>query len=169
MFSKQQLDEFLQESNNIEKEYSLEAFEDAQLAWQYAYKNRDKPFDLKYLLKIHKLLLKRLRPDIAGKLRKCDVYIGGERRDYTTEKELIAKLELVFGILNEFKLKGKSKARKDEWTRIAHVHFEWVHPFEDGNGRSGRILWAIHRIKLGLPLRIIHEGEEQYRYYEWFR
>jgi len=169
MITQQQIDEFLQESNNIEKEYSFKAFEDAQLAWKYAYKNRNKSFDLKYLLEIHKLLMKRLRPDIAGKLRDCAVYIGGEKRTYTNRKELVAKLELVFGILNNFDFKNRNQERKNEWTRMGHIHFEWIHPFEDGNGRTGRILWAMHRIKLDLPIRIIHEGEEQYRYYEWFR
>jgi DNA phosphorothioation-dependent restriction protein DptG len=50
-----------------------------------------------------------------------------------------------------------------------HIEFEGIHPFEDGNGRVGRILLNVHRISVGLPILIIHEGAEQMKYYEWFR
>ena len=50
-----------------------------------------------------------------------------------------------------------------------HIDFEQLHPFEDGNGRVGRILYNIHRVTLGLPIHIIHEGEEQMEYYKWFK
>ena len=31
-----------------------------------------------------------------------------------------------------------------------HVEFERLHPFMDGNGRTGRALWAWHMLRLGL-------------------
>lgn len=31
----------------------------------------------------------------------------------------------------------------------AHVVFEDLHPFMDGNGRTGRLLWAKHMLKIG--------------------
>lgn len=31
----------------------------------------------------------------------------------------------------------------------AHVAYEMLHPFTDGNGRSGRALWAWHMLKIG--------------------
>jgi len=37
-----------------------------------------------------------------------------------------------------------------------------------GNGRVGRILYNIHRLLLGLPIHVIHEGKEQKEYYTWF-
>lgn len=33
---------------------------------------------------------------------------------------------------------------------IGHVHFEAVHPFSDGNGRVGRMLWALQMAAAGL-------------------
>ena len=50
-----------------------------------------------------------------------------------------------------------------------HIWFEKIHPFEDGNGRTGRILMNIQRLNAGLPLLIIHEGKEQMEYYKWFQ
>lgn len=36
---------------------------------------------------------------------------------------------------------------------VGHAHFEAVHPFTDGNGRIGRILWALQMVAAGkLPL-----------------
>jgi Fic family protein len=36
---------------------------------------------------------------------------------------------------------------------VGHVHFEAVHPFSDGNGRIGRMLWALQMVAAGrLPL-----------------
>lgn len=52
--------------------------------------------------------------------------------------------------------------------KLVHVEFEDLHPFPDGNGRTGRILYNWHRIQLGLPVHVIHEGDEQYDYYQWF-
>lgn len=31
----------------------------------------------------------------------------------------------------------------------AHVNYEMLHPFTDGNGRSGRALWVWHMLKIG--------------------
>jgi Fic family protein len=38
---------------------------------------------------------------------------------------------------------------------VGHAHFEAVHPFTDGNGRTGRALWAIQMICAGsMPLHL---------------
>ena len=63
---------------------------------------------------------------------------------------------------------------EEEYAKHVHVMFENVHPFEDGNGRTGRILYNLHRLKLGLPIHIImadwpKKDGQQRAYYEWFR
>ena len=50
-----------------------------------------------------------------------------------------------------------------------HIQFEHIHPFEDGNGRVGRILMNFQLVKKGLPILVIHEGKEQREYYKWFK
>jgi len=50
---------------------------------------------------------------------------------------------------------------------IGHAHFEAVHPFSDGNGRVGRILWPLQMAAAGhLPLYIsgyIEQQRDDYR------
>lgn len=44
---------------------------------------------------------------------------------------------------------------------VGHVHFEAVHPFTDGNGRTGRVLWPLQMICAGyMPLYISGYVEE---------
>lgn len=162
--------EFLRESNAIENIYSAQALEDAKIAWKFAYKERERITSNDYVLTIHKLLMRRLNKEIAGKFRKCPVYIGGQRKD--NYEDLNGQiLEWIFKTyINDFHVKKRTSLYdRDDLTRAAHIEFENIHPFEDGNGRTGRILYNIHRLNLGLTMHIIHEGEEQQNYYQWFR
>ncbi len=158
--------EFLTHSNYIESEYSVEALSDAKRAWTFAYENRLKKMDVNYILEIHKILLKRLNPRIAGKIRDCEIFIGGLRKDFISEQVIKEDLEdWMKGTKLLTDIFGGMAEHNIEQT---HVEFEQIHPFEDGNGRVGRILYNIHRIKEKLPIHIIHEGQEQKEYYKWF-
>lgn len=157
MIKESKVEEFLKESNAIEREYSEIALQDAKQAWIMAVLNRTE-IDLSYIIGIHRRLLKRLNSSISGKIRTVPVYIGGELRDQNKE-QIIKELTK----LCEWKPNTWGGIKK--W----HIRFEKIHPFEDGNGRTGRILMNIQRINSGLPLLIIHEGEEQMEYYKWFR
>lgn len=149
--------EFLFESNKIEREYSKEALEDAKQTWTIAKLNSKNSNKIEYILRVHKRLLKRLNPRIAGKIRKCDVSIGG-RLGISPEKIEVELKKLL-------KIIPKTHHEIKTW----HIIFEQIHPFEDGNGRTGRILMNIQRLKIGLSILIIHEGKEQMKYYEWFK
>lgn len=155
--SKEEL-EFLDHSNRIEREYSTISLEDAIKAWRWSKKE---PITLKTILGIHKRVMKRLRPDIAGKLRNCDVWIGGHRKIFISETLLKDELKT----LCEIPIGMEAEEIIKNW----HIAFEKIHPFEDGNGRVGRILYNLQRLRAGLPIHIIHEGGEQKEYYKWFQ
>jgi fido (protein-threonine AMPylation protein) len=169
---------FLRESNAIEEEYSQEALEDAIIAWTFAKaelaKNKGQ-MNINFLLEIHKRLMTRLNPRIAGLIRENAVYIGGECRDQSKD-EIIEELNNLFNQWNKRQfITGNSastekleKHIKSEWVRKWHIQFEAIHPHEDGNGRTGRILMNLQRLDLGLPILIIYDREKS-KYYEWFR
>lgn len=147
--------EFLKESNSIEREYSSISLIDSVEAWNYA-KNLKK-INNKTILNIHKKLMKNLNPRIAGKMRNVNVMVGG--RICLSPKKIKKHLEALCKVI------PKNEEDIKQW----HITFEAIHPFEDGNGRTGRIIMNLQRIMVKLPLLIIHEGPEQFEYYKWFK
>lgn len=168
--SKKKLHSFIRESNAIEMEYSEEAFEDALSAWEYLKEQNKLSVDI--ILATHFLLAKRLRPDIAGRFRTCDVWIGGKKKSFISVQlieEDIKKFLTDMGTSPELPIEDLERFVKN-----CHIEFEYIHPFEDFNGRVGRLLMNWQRQKLGLPIHIIHAdwgtgGDEQRSYYQWFK
>ena len=154
-----QLGEFLQESNAIERVYSEQAFRDAWAAWKFLLKYDPCELTLSIILNMHEKLLKNLNNRIAGKLRDCNVRVG---------YHICPDPTLVSGLLNEWLYKY-SLVDTEEDIQNAHIAFEEIHPFEDGNGRVGRIIMNWQRLKAGYPMLIIREGSEQMEYYKWFQ
>src|ERR1035437_1434174 len=165
----------LRESNAIEGVYSKHALQDAVKAWDWAYEHRKEPITDEYVLKIHALLLRRLNPSIAGKYRQCGVRVGGDfKMDYQNCPKKVKKwVEQAFQKdIMKYANRGKGISflyDRDNLTMERHIDFEEIHPFEDGNGRTGRILYNMQRVMLGLPLHIIHEGDELMHYYTLFQ
>ena len=56
----------------------------------------------------------------------------------------------------------------EETIKRFHISFEDIHPFGDGNGRVGRLIYCWMREKMGMPIHIIYEKDKQ-EYYQWFR
>lgn len=147
--------EFLYESNMIENEPSGIALLDSVFAWDYLLDQ--KKITPKVILATHALLMANLNPRIAGQIRTVPVYIGGR------EGRPVYQLMPLLDGLTQVKPRTEDDIKK--W----HVQFEEIHPFEDGNGRTGRLLMNYQRVKAGLEILTIHHGAEQFEYYKWFR
>lgn len=164
MPSKKKALEFLKESNNIESEYRDVALEDALKAWEYAMTLDE--LTINGILEVHRLLAQRMRPDIAGRFRNCGVWVGNHAG---------APWELVPGLMNEWFTKHGS-AKTEETIKKAHIEVERIHPHEDFNGRTYRLIMNFQRIKAGLPILVIRgwkEGENEHHpdqrsYYNWW-
>lgn len=59
---------------------------------------------------------------------------------------------------------------QDIFARIAkyHIEFEKIHPFEDGNGRTGRLLINYELLKNNLPPVVISK-DDRVKYFEFLR
>lgn len=155
--------EFLKESNAIEGEHSEEALQDSIQAWRYAKKHKSH-INKKIILGVHRNLMKRLNSRIAGKFR--NVQVGVNTKEGFKEAIHWARIH---DELNQLCNQAVYPVYMMEMIKDWHIQFEHIHPFEDGNGRVGRILMNIQLINEGLPLLIIHTGEEQQKYYKWFK
>jgi len=151
-----EITEFLVQSNYIENERSQQAHDDARVAWDYLVQKDE--LTEATLLETHYWLLRNLDREIAGKIRAVNVMI-------LSKKERLPHWQNVPQMLTS--LIRVTEPEADDIQRW-HVAFERIHPFRDGNGRTGRIIMNWQRIKQGLPLLIIHEGMEQQEYYKWF-
>lgn len=91
------------------------------------------------ILEMHKILMSRQRSVPAGVLREVPVWIGG--RSPVSASMVGVESRNLEAAMNDLLLFIK---RDDIPTlmkaALAHAHFENIHPFEDGNGRTGRAL-----------------------------
>lgn len=105
------------------------------------------------LREIHKTLIKGVRgkDKHPGEFRKGDVWIGvkgtkkGEARYLPPDAIHVPKL---MNDLEKF-LINRGKIHPLIACGLIHHRFEAIHPFEDGNGRVGRLLISLYLIKEG--------------------
>lgn len=147
--------EMLRESNAIEGVYDKDSFKQAELAWYYLMEQ--KTITPGVILKTHKILMlhSNLLPIHKGYFRDCEVTVGGR---YGLRYEKVP--EAIETWCDDVAVKAQPKAM--------HVDFEKIHPFVDGNGRVGRMLYNWMRLDQELPIDVIKESERQ-AYYSWFR
>lgn len=138
---------------------------DAQVAFAWDYISKVKELNRSSVCKIQKiitLLQDDLMPHQRGYTRsmsKVNVYIGDH---------VAPSWWLVDGMLDNWLLD-----MKEHWQTLTpkemHIRYEHIHPFADGNGRSGRMLMWWHEKKLGLEPSLILNETKYKEYYPWFQ
>ena len=168
-YTKKQIEEFLRESNTIEGVHSEEMFQDALKAWRYL--ARQKELTPEVVLETHRLLMVNsgLEGKYIGKIRDCDVFIGG-RAGLSPNLIRGALSSWLKDVETSVKIPGED----GKHIRLDHIEFERIHPWVDGNGRTGRMFMNWARMQAELPILIIHGdimtgGNEQREYYQWFK
>ena len=152
------VNEFIRESNLIEGVDDAGADRAALRAYLHLLEHER--LNLNNILDTHLALLKDIDMRIAGKLRNCNVRVGNRM---CPDWSLVPKL-LDAWFMNH------ARANTEDTIKKAHIAFEKIHGFEDGNGRLGRIIinWQRTKARPQLSVLIIKASERQ-EYYRWFK
>lgn len=111
---------------------------------------------------IHNLVLAD-RPEDRGTFRRVNVHIAGALTNPVQPYLIEPKIE---ELLNNYKVWSETM-HIVERVAIFHLQFESIHPFIDGNGRTGRLIMNLQLIKEGLPAINIKFADRR-KYYDAF-
>ena len=118
------------------------------------------PFSESIIKQIHTLVLMD-RPEDRGVYRRIPVKIMGA---YPTPPEPVVVPEQMEKLVKEF---SKKKLHPIESAALFHLKFEGIHPFVDGNGRTGRLILNLFLMQNGYPPINVKFADRK-RYYEAF-
>jgi Fic family protein len=93
---------------------------------------------------------------VPGKFREDSRVVGSYLApDYREVEKLISSL--CDWLIKEFHYnKGQDFPTAVIQAIVTHVYIEWIHPFGDGNGRTGRLLEFYILLRAGLPSIVSH-------------
>lgn len=133
-----------------------------------------RPITNNLLRQMHAVLLRGVRgEECAGRFRSKQVYIGNEHAGIASARFVPPPPHLLNDLMQSFETYVKDDRTLPALVHIALVHyqFETIHPFEDGNGRLGRILILLGLCQhdlLTLPLinASLHFERNKHEYYD---
>ncbi|MEK6975741.1 MAG: Fic family protein [Candidatus Thermoplasmatota archaeon] len=109
---------------------------------------RKNPIDLVSILELHETVFRAAPRKRPGQWRVSNVYIAGTSFRPPRRDEVVPLVE-AWCIEVAKRLRAKSSPLGNAaWM---HHRFEQIHPFEDGNGRAGRLLMNLFLVKAGWP------------------
>lgn len=146
-----------------------EVFEAKNLARVLTYvrhKAQEKELDKETILLLHQMLIGGIDDMIAGRFRTQHEYVR-------VGTHIAPAPEHVDRMIEEILVEYGSNWDMFFTDKIAkfHLDFETVHPFNDGNGRIGRVIINYQLQRLGFPVIIIRDKEkkEYYRAFSEYR
>ncbi len=153
------MEDHIRESNLIES--IDDAAEDRRSLKAWKWLEKQIRITQPVLLELHnRITLKQLPAAERGHYRHVNVRVG----NYYPPAPMIAQGQ-IYGWCLDLMDHWKTLDPKD-----MHIRFEKIHPFIDGNGRTGRMLMWWHEKKLGREPMLIRSNEaDRHYYYKWFQ
>ena len=150
----------------VSRDVSLrEVYEAKNLARVIGYirnKSKETETNKETILLLHQMLIGGIDDKIAGRFRKLGEYVRVGTHVAPAPEHVEKMIEAIIteytGDLSNYFLDKIAKF---------HLDFETVHPFNDGNGRIGRVLICFQLQRLGFPIIIIRDREKK-EYYKYF-
>ena len=134
-YLREECEQFMLESNKIEGENRVNPNDVEAVALVLKRINT-----VKDILLLHSTVGRYLRKDWVGKFRECDVMVGSYTPPHFTKVPDLMKQYI------------KDLPKLKSWE--AHNELEKIHPFEDLNGRIGRLIWLSKAVKEGYNFNI---------------
>ncbi|MFA5176385.1 MAG: Fic family protein [Candidatus Nanoarchaeia archaeon] len=117
---------------------------------------------LELLKKLHKLCFEGSK-SFAGEFRNVEVVIQNGRGEIIHAGVPVKKLKNALNDLVSWYKQNKNKFKPLVLAAIIHNQFEHIHPFQDGNGRVGRLLLNFILLKNKYPpINISFEDRREY-------
>lgn len=148
---------YIRESNGIEGIYDKKEIDQSLIAWKYL--NDLKVITHKDICKLQNIITEH-QPELLSEWRgtyrsfsKLDVSVGTYKAPRYEQVN-----QLMHGWLKELPLMSPT---------LAHIRFESIHPFADGNGRVGRMIYWWHCLQFGRTPELWTAKERKF-YYKLF-
>ncbi len=127
-------------------------------AYDFIIHNKRKKLDTKFLCELQRIVVKETRQNGIGELRNVNVRVGTHVASpfYSVPRKLTALVKWFNSNFN--------KHNPVVVSTYFHAMFEEIHPFVDGNGRSGRLLLNLMLQEKGFPPLIIFFEQRQAYY-----
>lgn len=127
-------------------------------------KNPATPLSNSLVLSLHGMLLAGINDEYAGRYRKGKEWVRIGAHLGANPAFVSGMVQALIGQYND------SDSKRDFLDKIAYFHaeFETIHPFNDGNGRIGRVLINQQLMRLGYPPIIIRNKSKHTDYYPLF-
>lgn len=150
----------------VSRDVSLrEVFEAKNLARVIEYirkKSQGEDLSKEMILLLHRMLIDNIDESISGRFRKEHEYVR-------VGTHIAPSPEHIERMIEEALIQYSSDHETYFADKIAnfHLYFETIHPFNDGNGRMGRVIINYQLYRLNFPGIIIRDKEKKLYYHSF--
>jgi len=113
-------------------------------------KNAKEDVSIELIKKLHKICFEGSK-SFAGQLRSVEVVVRNSRGDILHQGVPFSQLHLALNNMISWYKENKNKFKPLVLAAIMHNQFEYIHPFQDGNGRVGRLFLNFVLLKNKYP------------------
>jgi len=108
----------------------------------------DQPIREAELLQLHAAVLARTKPESAGRFRERGRTVEGSLTTFPAPQE-------IEGLIGEFTVWLAAQPLDAKTAVAAHEWLVSIQPFEDGNGRTARLVMSLLLLRAGYPLLVV--------------